>query len=260
MHYLIHTNIFSEPHYDELVGFIQRNGLSHEIVQFKPFVEELETSYQGKDIWCWGSVSMSRLARKYGWEPGSMLNDNHDMNVYASHYGDNMLNSGGVIMNAGDPLPAWASYFFARPTKDSKAFSGQCFADFAWYEWIEQAIQPGNISGGLPFTKETQVLIAPLRDIQQEVRCWVVGGRVITASRYKLGSRVSYENYDNESFFVDFAQSMVDIYQPAEAFVIDVCLSNDELKVVEINCINCAGFYHANMSKLMVAIENHFVK
>jgi hypothetical protein len=101
-------------------------------------------------------------------------------------------------------------------------------------------------------------LVAPVKTIQQEVRCWVVGGKVITASLYKIGNRVVYQNYDDESFFVDFAQRMVDKYQPAEAFVIDVCLADDQLKIVEINCINAAGFYKSHMENLITAIENHF--
>ena len=51
---------------------------------------------------------------------------------------------------------------------------------------------------------------------------------------------------------------MIDIYQPAEAFVIDIAVSNDELKVIEINSINSAGFYECNMIKLISALENHF--
>lgn len=258
MHYVIHTNVFRETSWDTLMNFIRKSELSHEIIQFKPFVEEIEIDYKGKDVWCWGSVSMARIAKKYDWQPGSMLNDNHDLEVYVLYYGKNFLNWDGEIMCAGNPLPDWADYFFARPTKDSKAFTGQLFTRDSWNEWLPKAIEDGSIYASNPFKLNTRVLLAPLRDIQQEVRCWVVGGKVITASRYKLGARVSYENYDNETFFVDFAQKMVDLYQPAEAFVIDVCLSNDELKVVEINCINCAGFYNANMDKLMMAIENHF--
>lgn len=260
MHYVIHTNVFKEAHWDMLMNFVQKNELSYEIIPFQPFVEHVEIEYKGTDVWCWGSVSLSRIAKNYGWTPGSMMNENHDMDVYGKHYCENMLNAGGVIMRAGDPLPEWADFFFARPTKDSKAFTGQLFSREAWYEWLPDAIQPGKISNQNIFTRDTMVLIAPLRNIQQEVRCWVVGGKVVTASRYKLGSKTWYQNYDDESYFVDFAQKMVDIYQPAEAFVIDVCLANDELKVVEVNCINCAGFYHANMDKLMMAIENQFAK
>jgi len=55
-------------------------------------------------------------------------------------------------------------------------------------------------------------------------------------------------------------QRLADIYQPAEAFVLDVCQleNNDELKIVEINCMNCSGFYEANMELLLHALELHF--
>jgi hypothetical protein len=66
------------------------------------------------------------------------------------------------------------------------------------------------------------------------------------------------ENYDDETRFTEFAQRMVDKFQVAEAFVLDVCEADDELKVVEVNCINCAGFYRADMYKLTMALEKHF--
>ena len=91
-----------------------------------------------------------------------------------------------------------------------------------------------------------------------EERLWAVGGKIVTASSYKIGSRVVYTNYDDESYFVDFAQKMIDIYQPAEAFVIDISLANDKLQVIEINNINAAGFYDCNMIKLITALENNF--
>lgn len=255
MFYVIQENVFRESHYDLLIEFLKKYNLEHEIIKFKPFIHEIEHSTDRKDVWCWGSVSMARAAEKYGWKPGSMYNSNHDFEIYMLHYGKNLLNWDGEIMNLTDPLPSGYELFFARPTKDTKSFTGQVFWDYSWNEWVAESIE--NKTSNL-LMAETRVLIAPLREIQQEVRCWVVDGKVISASRYKLGNRVSYQNYDDESFFVDFAQKMVDIYQPAKAFVIDVCLSNDELKIVEINCINCAGFYHVNMNKLMEAIETAF--
>ena len=51
---------------------------------------------------------------------------------------------------------------------------------------------------------------------------------------------------------------MVDIYQPAEAFVIDVCLVEDDWKIVEINCINAAGFYLCDIQKLITELEYYF--
>lgn len=255
MYYIIQENLFKEPHFELLIEWMQHNAVPYEIVKFRPFIHEIEFSTDRKDIWCWGSPNMSMVARSYGWYPGSMYNDNHDLEVYGKHYGDNMLNHDGIIMNITDPLPEEYIAFFARPVKDTKSFSGQTFMNYAWNKWVSEVT---NNPDTQDFVKDSRVLIAPLKNTQQEVRCWVIGGKVVSASRYKLGSRVLYQNYDDESYFVDFAQKMVDIYQPAEAFVIDVCLCDDELKVVEINCINCSGFYYMNVDKVMSAIENQF--
>ena len=83
----------------------------------------------------------------------------------------------------------------------------------------------------------------------------------MTMSQYKLGSRVTSKNLDGYDLEArDFAQSMVDIYQPAEAFCIDVCRTDEGMKVVEVNCVNCSGWYDGNMQLLLNALEEHFNK
>jgi len=54
---------------------------------------------------------------------------------------------------------------------------------------------------------------------------------------------------------------MVDLWQPARPFVIDTCIidaGRNEIqhKIVEINCINSAGFYNIDMQKFVNAIES----
>ena len=258
MYYVIQENVFKETHFDLLIEFIKKFNIDYEIIKWQPFVTDLEFSTERKDVWCWGSVSMSKIAHKYGWKPGSMYNENHDVDVYGPRYGEHMLNHDGITMNLTDPLPERFQYFFSRPTKDTKAYSGQLFERDTWNEWVHKVVTEETVSGRKILTHETRVQIAPLKTIEQEIRCWVVGGKVITISAYKIGSRVIYQNYDHEQYIKDFAQAMVDIYQPAEAFVIDVCLHNGELKIVEVNCINSSGFYHADMQKLLESIEYYF--
>jgi hypothetical protein len=258
MYYVIQENLFKERHYQLLIDLMERYGFEHEIVKLIPFVHDIQFKTQRKDVFCFGSVSMSKVAKRYGWNPGSLMNENHDFDVYSKQYGlENMLNGDGVVINFSDPLPFDNDEFFARPTEDSKLFTGQVFSRKAWEEYTQTASERESVNVA---TDDTKILLAPVKYIQQEVRCWVVGGKVVTASRYKLGNRVVYENYDNESFFIDYAQKMVDIYQPAEAFVLDICLLKDELKIVEVNNINSAGFYDCNMMKLITALEKHFNK
>jgi len=49
---------------------------------------------------------------------------------------------------------------------------------------------------------------------------------------------------------------MVDKFQIARTFTIDVCLSNDEWKIVECGSTACAGFYDADIQKIIMALEN----
>ena len=257
MFYLIQKNTWGERNYDLMIEGLERLGMEYEICRFIPFVHEVEFTTDRKDVWCFGGYSMTNTAEKYGWNPGCMANANHDVEVYGKMYGDNMLNHEGVCMEFTDPLPEAEEYemFFARPTKDTKVFSGQVFTRHGWNEYVEKTIV--NNAAQI-IMDETRMLVAPLKHIQQEIRCWAVGGKVVTISQYKLGYRVTYQNLDHDEEAVAFAQKMVDIYQPARAFVIDICRTSEGMKVVEVNCINSAGFYDMNFQKLIMALEEEF--
>lgn len=257
MFHIVERNVFAEEHWQTLVDTLRRMGLDYEVVRYIPFEHEVEHVTPRKDIWVWGALNMAHICSKYGWKPGSMYNSNHDFEVYAPEFGmENMLNGDAHFMHIDDDLPEGYEYFFARPTGDTKSIKSQVYSAQGWKDLVELSKSRPASSPQSP--KGARVMLASPKDTQREVRCWVVGGKVITASLYKMGFRVVKQNYDHEQTFVDFAQSMVDKYQPADAFVIDVCLSNDSLKVVEVNCINCSGFYHANMQKLVESVENHF--
>jgi hypothetical protein len=272
MFYVIQENLFNEKHYETLLNTMNRFKFEYDIVKYIPFADDIYEWYDSENkpedfepksyqtnhdkVFCFGAVAMAIAAANRGWKPGSMYNENHDFSVYSPKYGmGNMLNGDGHIINFGDAIPFEDEYFFARPTLDSKVFSGKVFSQKAWADYTKQC-DDNNVSKVI--TAETQILVSPAKHIQQEVRCWAVGGKIVTASSYKIGSRVVYTNYDDESYFIDFAQKMIDIYQPAEAFVIDIALANDELSIIEINSINSAGFYECNIIKLIEALENHF--
>lgn len=255
MYYIIQENLFREHHFNTLIEYLKKYNLEYEIIKFRPFTEDLEFKTTRKDVFCFGSVNLAAIAKKYDWNPGSLYNENHDFTVYGPKYGINMLNSDGLVMNVGDTLPDKYKMFFARPTKDTKSFSGQVFTRSAWEDWVKDL---DNSSLKQRLTAETQVLIAPLKTIQQEIRCWIVNGKPVTISQYKIGSRVNMLNMDNNQEAVIFATDMAKLYNPARAYVMDICLFEDEYKIVEINCINCSGFYDLNMSKLLQALEQTF--
>lgn len=252
MYYIVQENLFKERNFDILINYFINNKMDYEIIKWIPFQENLEIKTDRTDVLVFGGVSLTKVAIEKKWKPGVFYNENHDMEIYMRHYGEHMLNSDGVVFSSHEELPTvLPNVFFARPTQDTKLFSGGLFSRKGWEESMRAYME---LKKGL----EHNVRIFAASDkeyIQKEIRCWVVDGKVVTASQYKLGNLVTTKNYDHEIEAINFAQKMVDIYQPSRAFVLDICLHQDTYKVVEINCINSAGFYDANMNKLIQAFE-----
>ena len=126
MYYIVQKNLFKEENYDNLILGLERLELPYEEIDVIPFVDEIEFKTNRKDVFPFGSVKMSRVSRKYGWYPGSQLNDNHDYLVYSQFYKENLLNYDSEIHKFGDDF-FHKELFFARPTKDTKVFTGRVF-------------------------------------------------------------------------------------------------------------------------------------
>lgn len=252
MYYVIQENTFKEENYNVLVETLDRFNLPYEIVKVRPFLEDFEFKTDRKDVFCFGSVKMSRLAKKYNWFPGSLLNENHDYRVYSKFYKENLLNYDSKIQKFGDDIDL--DIFFARPCEDTKTFTGKVFDQYSWSEFKESFFKSGQIS---TLTNETEIQISSVKNITKEFRFWIVGCEIITGSLYRMGSWIVRNEIVDEGA-LEFCKEMIKIYQLADAFVMDVCevINQDrKYKIVECGCINSAGFYKANMPKLIDAIE-----
>ena len=253
MYYVIQENTFREANYEVLVNTLDRYKLPYEIVKVLPFVEEFEFKTDRKDIFCFGSVKMSRLAKKYNWLPGSLLNENHDYRVYSKFYQNNLLNFDSRVQKFGDDISE--DLFFARPCEDTKTFTGKVFDKDEWLKFKNRFFESGESS---TLTNDTEIQVSSVKNITKEFRFWIVDGQVVTGSLYRCGGWINYNNIVDDGA-LEFCKEMVKIYQLADAFVMDICevLKDDiiEYKIVECGCINSAGFYKSNMPKLIEAIE-----
>ena len=232
---------------------LNRLELPYEIVKVLPFIETMEFQTDRKDIFPFGSLKMARVSAQYGWKPGSQMNENHDYMVYKEYYKENLLNWDSKIYKFGDNFFS-KDIFFARPTKDTKVFTGKVFDMAEWRTFRDYSLTNGHST---ILDVDTEIQVSSVKNIQQEIRFWIVKGKIVTASQYKIGSRViSNENVDQAAY--DFCDKMISIFQLNDAFVMDLCLVNGEYKIVECGCINCAGFYKSNLQKLLMSLEDSF--
>ena len=267
MHYIIQENVFREHNYDAIVEALNRLGLEYSTVKIFPYVDKIvdiknipESAYEvddlpefqidRKDLFVFGALKLARISTNKGWNPGSLMNSNHDYNVYKNYYKENLLNYDSIITTFDSKFEFECDKFI-RPCLDSKSFTGRVFSKQEWEEFVTHSKDNGHTSN---LTNDTEIQVSSVKNIYKEIRFWVVGGKVITGSQYKLGRSVICDSF-YEDDASQFAQSMVDIFQLAKAFCIDVCITEDGWKIVEAGCINCAGFYLADLQKVLIELE-----
>jgi hypothetical protein len=283
MHYLIQENIFRETNYDVITKALQRLDLPYTTVRIYPYIDKITEAADAVDgyipspddlpelevsdinnVFIFGSIKLARIAAEKGWVPGSLVSSNHDFLHYGPIFGDHMLNSDSEIVSFFDLANTetqnkfWKTEnhkLFIRPTHDGKLFDAAVFTQIDWRINVERLLL--NKPDLLMVYEKLQV--AKPKKVKKEIRVWIVNGKVITASQYRLNMSYCVDALVEPSA-LKFAQDMANLYNIADAYVMDVCLCEDsnDWKIVELGCINSAGFYLADLQRILIALEDFY--
>lgn len=253
MYYIIQENLFREEGHAKLIACLEKFQIPYELVTVKPFIEEVEYKTDRKDVFVFGSLKLARISKKYGWNPGAIISENHNYEVYSKYYKDNLLNYDSRVFEIMDDFEWIYDQHFIRPCLDSKVFTGKVINKEDWKTFRDNLFKGDSTS----LTEHTKIQVAVPKKITQEVRCWVVDGKIVTASTYRRGTFLYYDEIVDADI-LEYAQKMVDIFQLAKTFVIDIALVHGEKKIIECGSTSCAGFYDADMQKLIMSLEDAF--
>jgi hypothetical protein len=254
MHYIIQENLFREEGHAKLISCLERFKISYELVNVKPFVEEVEYRTERQDVFVFGSLKLARLAKNYNWNPGAVVTENHDYEVYSKHYKEELLNYDSRVFEFAEDFEWLEDQHFIRPCLDSKVFTGKVFDKADWPEFRERMLTNGHTTS---LDAHTKIQVALPKMLTQEVRVWVVNGRIVTQSTYRRGSFLFYDaNVDPDA--LEYAQKMIDKFQLAKTFVMDIGLTRNGWKIIECGSTSCAGFYDADMQKIVMALEEEY--
>lgn len=264
MHWILQQNLFGEAEWETLVSSLERLGLPYTVHKVIPFIGELVPKAEptADKVICFGSYSMRHSAKELGWTPGVYDLFEQNFLVQRAHWGDLMLNADSEV--APFHAATITEPTFMRPIDDSKYFAGKVFEVDEFNEWKRNVCVLEHDYGN-SLTKDTLIQLCKPKVIYAEYRFWVVDQQLITWSMYKRGNRVMYSSEVDDSVkrFADQVVRHGDItlsirtsaWQPHSAYVLDVCETPAGMKIVEINTLNSAGFYAADMQKLIVALE-----
>ncbi len=257
MLFLVQSNIYSDPDHAQIFEILQGLDFDFERIHLDATVTTITTATNRNDVFIYGSVKLARLAKaNTNWHPGSFYGGNHLFEVYAEQYGNHVLNHGISVFEFGETI-SWQpnEQKFIKPYKEAKIFTGAVFTEVKWKDFVHNSLS--NPKTPLLHTQSLVQASAP-RKLLKEARLWIVGDQIVDAVYYRFHGNVTYERTVNPEG-IDFAKAMLQKFRVAEAFVMDICLTTHGWKIVEINCINSAGFYPtSDVASVLRALNIYF--
>ena len=272
MHWLLQRNALSRELdlFETITGTLDRGGVPWTAVRALSFTDKIvdaDEDVNGKEledipeialdiagpIVVYGSYTLALIAAKRGWTPGAFVNGNFTHEAWVQGWGaERLLNGDGVVcrLDALEDALHGRENVFLRPLEDTKSFSGTVLGREEALWWAQQAIQAKSAQ----LHSATEIVVASTRSILAEYRLFVVDRRVVTSSLYKMGQRIISDPYTPQGV-LDYAQRCIELWVPDRAFVLDIAETPEGFCIIEVNNINSAGAYAANVSRLIQELD-----
>jgi len=244
----------------KLAEALDRLGIAYSWHKVVPFVGDLEPEPEVPDpnnVILFGSYALWRHAERKGYRPGvfklTPFLHQEAWHPYLLNGPDALL---VTLRDIPERLAGETRDWFLRPVDDAKQEPGNVKSSAEIRNLANRvlALDEHEIPNGSLRHNTELMLTRPVR-ILKEWRLWVVKDEIITYSLYKEGGRVIYRS-EIDADALAFARVMVAANPDyAPAYVIDICRTEEGLKLLETNCLNAAGFYAADLMKLASAIE-----
>lgn len=271
MQWIIQGNLSQEDGLQSLINVIKEKKLPYELVKSIPFtnyIVNMETDINklkednvpeliipnDQPMVTMGSYTLARIAKKRNWTPGAFINENFEFSKWLKGWNkENMLNGEAIEAKIKDiKIPKEWNKVFSRPSEDTKFFSGTVFERSNLIFWLNEVMKGRDKE---TLNADTYIIVAPTKEIFAEYRLFVIDNKIVTGSMYKLRDKVIYgKHIDNEA--LDFARKMISQWEPDRAYVLDIAITNEGPKIIEVNNINSSGFYLSDLEKIVVGIEN----
>ena len=251
--YVVQSNLVGWEKQKQIAQGVLDSGAKLFELQVIPFTEDIIFPNTPPDkafpIVPLGSTKLVKLAQNENWN-GIFYNENFKMSVFNKNRTD-MLNQNADFFSVKHMeyfIRHITHYYpekneqlkFIKPDEDLKSFSGKVSTYSEMRDWCNSK---DNNNPDLDIN--TVVAIADPVNILFEWRCFVVGGEVVTATMYKDFHHPK-KVYDIVEFHLKPFQMFADKWLPHECCVMDIAHTDIGYRVIEFNCLNCAGFYNQN--------------
>lgn len=257
-HWVIQDGLHREEGLVRLLDTLARFDVPHTLVKVVPFEHTLEPEpviAPEQTVMVIGAYTMLKIAHARNWGPVFDRNLSYTVQTGLDAWSPSFFfNGDSKIVKVREVTDVWDGdgLRFIRPVEDGKAFNGKVYD---WEEWHELLRKMDGLEEWHKY--EIDVQIAVPKVIHAEYRLWVVDGKIVTASGYKRGSIVYPGGWgDIPPGLLTWAEIVIGLWTPDKAFCLDVFQTETHYTIGEINCIHAAGFYGADIQKLVAALDD----
>lgn len=256
--WLIQNNMNYEVGVDNLIKYIKSIKADYQLLDIFSNDKNIY-KYNTKDIFEINENLKTFIIGSYGFVkrlehknlyPGSFLNDNYNYESWVSGWGkENMLNGNYLEMELGNiKIPEDWDVIFSRPLEDNKLFTGGLTRKEDLIFKIETEILNSSNS-------KEKIIVSKKKEIKSEYRLFVVDNKIITGSMYRMSKQVILSEFIDNTV-ISFANEMLKKWTPSNAFCLDIAITDEGLKIIEVNNLSSAGFYKSDVIKIVDALEN----
>jgi hypothetical protein len=253
MHWILQENLINPETRAQVEQLLRERDVPYTLARLVPIGDTLEHDIDVPPgpLFAYGSTGLGVVAREKGWSPG-YFDANLDYQLMVERYGEHCVNARAVFAPLGELSVPW-DQFFVRPILDNKSFPGSIMTREE-FETFRAGVARVADAEYTTLHLCDIVAAAPLSALLYEYRFFIIGGKVITGSLYKVRDR-AFSSPQVPPEVYAFAQAMADEWSPNAAFALDVAHTVGGLKVLELNSANSAGFYACDIGAIIDAVN-----
>jgi len=184
-------------------------------------------------------------------------NQSFNTNVYMSLFGtdfEQYLNEDHIYSTFSNLMSKPKYYYelfnknrlFFRPASGNKSFTGCIIHKKDIVQELNAIKQLYNIS------KKSMILISTYKHIYEESRFIIGNRKIIDHSRYIVNDEITIDQNTDECAFM-FVEDIIENteWQPYDLYAIDIAMTNNGPKIIELNSFATSGWYGMNTSKII---------
>lgn len=253
--WIIERDVFAESNRKRMIEHFDNNNIPYHIVRIVPFIHEIEGKVPQIDgnVVVYGSIGCRNMAEKQNWLPGVWSDDTINETALIENLGDMYLNSDAKVTKMKNVPELFDGFVFMKPNTDTKEFAGTIFESEFIETWMQRQINSGYLDADIA---ELEVVASSVKNIGCEWRVVVVDGKISSYSCYKQHQQVLPEYWMPDAA-KEFAEKVIQKYNPLPVFVLDVCETDNGYKVVEYNTFNVAGLYECDIGKIIDDVNDY---